>query len=63
MRNHKFQAVNPFSTVSVLLHPRASRRLRRTNQEDKTYYYFALKRIDNETGFSSIGQDSRPGAL
>ncbi|MGP0020070.1 MAG: TonB-dependent receptor domain-containing protein [Candidatus Sulfotelmatobacter sp.] len=59
LRDRKFQAVNPFSTVSNPAYTRvqAGVALGGAIQKDKTFYYFAYEITRrHETGFSSIGQ-------
>jgi len=60
LRNRRFQAVNPFSTVSDPAYTRVQGGLAFGGpiKKDKTYYYFAYETTRrHETGFSSIGQD------
>ena len=61
LRNRKFQAVNPFSTVSDPAYTRVQTGFAFGGpiKKDKTYYYFAFETTRrHETGFSSIGQDN-----
>jgi len=61
LRNRKFQAVNPFSTVKDPAYTRvqAGLALGGPIKKDKTYYYFAYEVTRrHETGFSSIGADN-----
>jgi hypothetical protein len=61
LRNRKFQAVNPFSTVSDPAYTRVQAGVAFGGpiKKDKTYYYFAYEVTRrHETGFSSIGQDN-----
>ena len=58
LRNRKFQAVNPFSTVKDPAYTRvqAGFALGGAIKKDKTFYYFAYEATRrHETGFSSIG--------
>ena len=58
LRNRKFQAVNPFSTVSDPAYTRvqAGAAFGGPIKKDKTYYYFSYEVTRrHETGFSSIG--------
>src|SRR6266550_7190400 len=60
LRNRRFQAVNPFSTVSDPAYTRVQGGVAFGGpiKKDKTYYYFAYETTRrHETGFSSIGQD------
>jgi len=60
LRNRKFQAVNPFSTVKDPAYTRvqAGFALGGAIRKDKTFYYFAYEGTRrHETGFSSIGAD------
>jgi hypothetical protein len=59
LRNRKFQAVNPFSTVSDPAYTRAQAGVAFGGpiKKDKTYYFFSYETTRrHETGFSSIGQ-------
>jgi len=61
LRNRKFQAVNPFSTVSDPAYTRVQAGVAFGGpiKKDKTYYFFAYETTRrHETGFSSIGQDN-----
>ncbi len=61
LRNRKFQAVNPFSTVSDPAYTRVQGGVAFGGpiKKDKTYYYFSYETTRrHETGFSSIGQDN-----
>jgi hypothetical protein len=61
LRNRKFQAVNPFSTVSDPAYTRVQAGVAFGGpiKKDKTYYYFSFETTRrHETGFSSIGQDN-----
>jgi hypothetical protein len=61
LRNRKFQAVNPFSTVSDPAYTRVQGGVAFGGpiKKDKTYYYFSFETTRrHETGFSSIGQDN-----
>ncbi|MBI3478558.1 MAG: carboxypeptidase regulatory-like domain-containing protein [Acidobacteria bacterium] len=61
LRNRKFQAVNPFSTVSDPAYTRGQygAAFGGPIKKDKTYFYFSLEfNRRHETGFSSIGQDN-----
>src|SRR5882672_8234340 len=58
LRNRKFQAVNPFSTVSDPAYTRvqAGAAFGGPIKKDKTYYYFSFETTRrHETGFSSVG--------
>jgi hypothetical protein len=60
LRNRKFQAVNPFSTVSNPAYTRvqAGAAFGGPIKKDKTYYYFSYEITRrHETGFASIGED------
>jgi hypothetical protein len=61
LRNRKFQAVNPFSTVSDPAYTRVQAGVAFGGpiKKDKTYYYFSFETTRrHETGFSSIGQNN-----
>jgi len=61
LRNRRFQAVNPFSTVSDPAYTRVQAGVAFGGpiKKDKTYYYFSYETTRrHETGFSSIGQDN-----
>lgn len=60
LRNRKFQAVNPFSTVSDPAYTRvqAGVAFGGALKKDKTFYYFSYETTRrHETGFSSVGRD------
>lgn len=64
LRNRRFQAVNPFSTVSDPAYTRvqAGAAFGGPIKKDKTYYYLSYEVTRrHETGFSSIGQDCTGG--
>jgi hypothetical protein len=59
LRNRKFQAINPFSTVSNPAYTRVQAGVAFGGpiKKDKTYYFFSYEVTRrHETGFSSIGQ-------
>src|SRR6195256_4044852 len=61
LRNRRFQAVNPFSTVRDPAYTRAQGGVAFGGpiKKDKTYYYFSFETTRRpETGVSSIGQDN-----
>jgi hypothetical protein len=61
LRNRKFQAVNPFSTVSNPAYTRvqAGVAFGGALKKDRTFYFFSYETTRrHETGFSSVGRDN-----
>lgn len=64
LRNRRFQAVNPFSTVSDPAYTRvqAGAAFGGALKKDKTFYFFSVETTRrHETGFSSVQPATNPG--